>query len=125
MQTLDEKSKLEEEKLQLQELINKRLAIQTGDEKETEIPKFELTSDSMYEETVSFPPDEGMKTRSEQIHRTRTESESSNGKTQQIMQIFEQLHDTGEGYQKGWLSPAVRRREFTPCKHCGGRTINL
>ena len=42
-----------------------------------------------------------------------------------IMQIFEQLHDTGEGYQKGWLSPAVRRREFTPCKHCGGRTINL
>ena len=129
MQTLSEKSKKEEENIQLQELVNKRLAIQSGIEREKEIPKFELSNDSLYDETISFPSEERTQGNSEVNRRIRTESESSNtindGRTQQIMQIFDQLNDTGEGYQKGWLSPAVRRREFSPCKHCSGRTVAL
>lgn len=130
MQTLAEKSKTEDEKIQLQELMNKRLAIQSGDEKETEIPKFELSNASLYDETISFPSEDVTDSKNiEPNKRFRTESESSStfngGRTQQIMQIFDQLNDSGEGYQKGWLSPAVRRRDFTPCKHCSGRTMTL
>ena len=129
MQTIAEKSKTEDANVQLQELVNKRLAIQSGDEKEREIPKFELSNDSLYDETISFPSEEETQNKHEASRRIRTESESSSiingGRTQQIMQIFDQLNDTGEGYQKGWLSPAVRRREFTPCKHCSGRTMSL
>ena len=130
MQTLSDKSKREEENIQLQELVNKRLAIQSGNEKEKEIPKFELSNDSLYDETISFPSEEERtEPRSESHNRIRTESESSStsndDRTQQIMQIFDQLNDTGEGYQKGWLSPAIRRREFSPCKHCSGHTVVL
>lgn len=129
MQTLSEKTKKEEENVQLQELVNKRLAIQSGDEREKEIPKFELSNDSLYDETISFPSEELRTPQSEFSRRIRTDSESSvgtnDGRTQQIMQIFDQLNDTGEGYQKGWLSPAVRRREFSPCKHCSGHTVQL
>lgn len=129
MQTLAEKSKTEDEKIQLQELVNKRLAIQSGEERDKEIPKFELSNTSMFEETISLPPERAPDSKQEGTGRIRTESEASStvdgARTQQIMQIFDQLNDTGEGYQKGWLSPAVRRRDFTPCKHCGGRTITL
>ncbi|XP_065068791.1 golgin subfamily A member 2-like [Rhopilema esculentum] len=128
MQTLAEKSRIEEEKVQLQELVNKRLAIQSGEERETEIPKFDLSNNSLYDETISFPSNDEDHSKHIAGRRERTESETSgfsDGKRQQIMQLFEQLNDTGEGYQRGWLSPAVRRKEFTPCKHCGGRTINL
>ena len=128
MQTLAEKSRIEEEKVQLQELVNKRLAIQSGEDRETEIPKFDLSNNSLYDETISFPSNDVEHSKHIVGRRERTESETSgfsDGKRQQIMQLFEQLNDTGEGYQKGWLSPSVRRREFTPCKHCGGRTINL
>eukprot|EP00794_Sanderia_malayensis_P005047 gene5047-5704_t len=135
MQTLAEKSNFEQEKKQLQDLVNKRLEIQSGAERDHEIPKLNLSDSSLYNETiVSLADDERHldDTESRLQHRNDIvgESDAGNHQTpdrnaQKILQIFEQLHDTGEGYQRGWLSPVTRRHEFTPCKNCSERTFTI
>ena len=47
------------------------------------------------------------------------------GKEQQILQLFEQLVPTGEGSHEGWFSPAVRSRDFLPCRSCAGILMRL
>eukprot|EP00794_Sanderia_malayensis_P015678 gene15678-17259_t len=135
MQTLAEKSNFEQEKKQLQDLVNKRLEIQSGAERDHEIPKLNLSDSSLYNETiVSLADDERHldDTESRLQHRNDIVGESDVGNhqtpdrnAQKILQIFEQLHDTGEGYQRGWLSPVTRRHEFTPCKNCSERTFTI
>ena len=48
-----------------------------------------------------------------------------NDTTQQIFQIFEQLEETGEGYQRGWMSAGARRKEFKACKNCEDELIEI
>ena len=138
MQVISERSGMELEKKQLQELVNRRLAVQSGNEPETEVPKldFSVTSD-VNDTTVNELLEQRMKSvennntsldetsKLPENEHLQMSTLSNDGTAQQILQIFEQLHNTEEGYQKGWLSPVVRRRAFTPCKYCSNRLINI
>ncbi|XP_066926327.1 golgin subfamily A member 2-like isoform X1 [Clytia hemisphaerica] len=127
MQMLSERSGYESKNKQLQELVNRRLAQQSGEASESEVPKLQYNLDNLFGEITLTPEDEtelmkdNISVNEEDIRRDSITDQT----TQQILNIFEQLETTGEGYQHGWLSPAARKHSFLPCRNCQGQLITL
>lgn len=129
MQMLSERSGFESKNKQLQELVNRRLALQTGQSSETEVPKLQYNLDNLFGEITLTPEDE-TELMKDNISVVSGEDDVRRDSvtdltTQQILNIFEQLETTGEGYKHGWLSPAARRHSFLPCRNCEGRLLDL
>ena len=126
MQMLSERSGIESKNKQLQELVNRRLALQTGDSVDTEVPRLQYSLDNLFGQMTLTPEEENELTKDNIPVDNEIRVDSiTDQTTHQILQIFEQLETTGEGYQPGWLSPAARKRAFQPCKNCIGLTVNL
>lgn len=129
MQMLCERSGFESKNKQLQELVNRRLAIQTGESSESEVPKLQYNLDNLFGEITVTPEDENelIKDNISVTDEIRRDSITaiSDQTAQQILNIFEQLETTGEGYQHGWLSPAARKHSFLPCQNCSGELLSL
>ena len=129
MQMLSERSGYESKNKQLQELVNRRLALQSGGQSsETEVPKLQYNLDNLFGEITLTPEDETelIKDNISVTDETDIRRNSiADQTTQQILNIFEQLETTGEGYQHGWLSPAARKHSFLPCRNCTGQLISL
>ena len=125
MQMLSERSGIESKNKTLQELVNRRLALQTGGET-SEVPNLEYNLDSLFGQmTLTSEENELAKdsiiVNNEELSRDIVSDQT----TQQILNIFEQLETTGEGYQFGWLSPAARKHSFQPCKNCSKTLIHV
>ena len=103
MQMLSERSGFESKNKQLQELVNRRLALQTGQSSETEVPKLQYNLDNLFGEITLTPEDEtelmkdniSVVSGEDDIRRDSVTDLT----TQQILNIFEQLETTGEGYK--------------------------
>lgn len=127
MQMLSERSGYESKNKQLQELVNRRLAQQSGEGHEAEVPKLDYNLDNLFGEITLTPEDETelmkdtFSVNGDDVRRDSVTDQT----TQQILNIFEQLETTGEGYQYGWLSPAARKHSFLPCKNCTGELLSL
>ena len=50
---------------------------------------------------------------------------AQDGTTQQILQIFGQLNDSGEGAKTGWFSLAARKHRFSPCPRCQDNMLDV
>lgn len=50
---------------------------------------------------------------------------AQDGTTQQILQIFDQLNDSGEGAKVGWFSLAARKHQFSPCPRCQSSMLDV
>ena len=127
MQLLSERSGVQMKNKQLQELVNRRLALQSGEESKSEVPKLDYQLDALFGE-VTLTADEENELVEDNVNVEKLDTDgdiASDHTTQQIMQIFEQLETTGEGYQHGWLSPAARKHHFAPCSNCSERVINI
>jgi len=125
---LSERSGYESKNKQLQELVNRRLALQSGQSSETEVPKLQYNLDNLFGEITLTPEDETelIKDNISVTDETDIRQDSlADQTTQQILNIFEQLETTAEGYQHGWLSPAARKHFFLPCRNCTGQLISL
>jgi len=127
MQMLSERSGIESKNKQLQELVNRRLALQTGGEGDvSEIPSLEYSLDNLFSNTRLTQDEENELAKDNiTVVNERYPTTVSDQTTQQILNIFEQLETTGEGYQHGWLSPAARKHNFQPCANCSGGMIHL
>lgn len=130
MQMLSERSGFESKNKQLQELVNRRLALQTGQSSETEVPKLQYNLDNLFGEITLTPEDEtelmkdNISVASGDDDMRRDDS-ITDATTQQILNIFEQLETTGEGYKHGWLSSAARKHSFLPCRNCDGPLMEV
>lgn len=126
MQTLSERSGFESKNKQLQELVNRRLAFQIGESSEEEVPKLQYNLDNLFGQMTLTPDEENELVKDNITVAEDIRNDTSNDQTtQQILQIFEQLETTGEGYQHGWLSPAARKHDFKPCKNCSSTALYL
>ena len=129
MQMLSERSGFESKNKQLQELVNRRLALQTGQSSETEVPKLQYNLDNLFGEITLTPEDE-TELMKDNISVVSGEDDirrdsATDLTTQQILNIFEQLETTGEGYKHSWLSPAARKHCFLPCRNCEGPLLEV
>ncbi|XP_031572614.1 golgin subfamily A member 2-like [Actinia tenebrosa] len=134
-QLLDERQVLKQEEYQLHNIVNKRMLAhehervipdyQEGDQILIGTNEVSLNSDL---ESSSVNLDNSLDSGREspdQINELDSAYQSSkgdqaDGTAQQILQLLEQLGPTEEGTVRGWMSPAVRRRNFLPCRHCSG-----
>ncbi|XP_032230162.1 golgin subfamily A member 2 isoform X1 [Nematostella vectensis] len=140
-QLLDERKELRFQQHQLQNMLNKRMlahehesiipGYQEGDEIITTITTSDQESapseahnnlsnrtDNLRESEVQSPGFETFESSgSESLESSGFELEEDDGTALQILQLLEQLGPSEEG-NKGWVSPAVRTREFLPCRHC-------
>lgn len=125
MQMLSERSGIESKNRTLQELVNRRLALQTGGET-SEVPNLEYNLDSLFGQMTLTPEENELAKDSIIVNNEELSRDIvSDQTTQQILNIFEQLETTGEGYQFGWLSPAARKHSFQPCKNCSKTLIHV
>lgn len=125
MQMLSERSGIESKNKTLQELVNRRLALQTGGET-SEVPNLEYNLDSLFGQMTLTPEENELAKDSIIVNNEELSRDIvSDQTTQQILNIFEQLETTGEGYQFGWLSPAARKHSFQPCKNCSETLIHV
>ena len=93
---------------------------------DTEVSSLQYNLDNLFGEIKVTSDDESeLIKETVPVNKLCNDTISNHQTTQQILQIFEQLETTGEGYQHGWLSPAARKHAFTPCKQCSGSLINL
>ena len=131
MQMMAERSGIESKNKQLQELINKRLALQnrsSPDASPDHAPKSDL--DKLFDHVTLTTEEEGELVKDDitldniadnTVVDTTTDCCSDGDQTrQQILQLFEQLEETGEGVEHGWMSAAARKHQFLPCKQCIG-----
>ena len=126
MQLLSERSGVETKNKHLQEMISRRLTFQSTEEIESAgTSQAEDKYDSMFGEIHLTPDGENNITNDDPDSNTEEVTSETDQTAQQIMNIFEQLETTGEGYQHGWLSPAARKHKFAPCQNCSDRVINL
>ena len=125
MQMLSERSGIESKNKQLQELVNRRLALQNGKTEGSEVPKYDL--DNLFGQMTLTPDEEVELTKDNiSVHDDMLiDSANADHTAQQILQIFEQLETSGEGVQHGWISPAARKHDFLPCKNCMGPLFSL
>ena len=125
MQMLSERSGIESKNKTLQELVNRRLALQTGGET-SEVPNLEYNLDSLFGQMTLTPEENELAKDSIIVNNEELSRDIvSDQTTQQILNIFEQLETTGEGYQFGWLSPAARKHSFQPCENCSKTLIHV
>ena len=125
MQMLSERSGIESKNKTLQELVNRRLALQTDGET-SEVPNLEYNLDSLFGQMTLTPEENELAKDSIIVNNEELSRDIvSDQTTQQILNIFEQLETTGEGYQFGWLSPAARKHSFQPCKNCSKTLIHV
>ena len=125
MQMLSERSGIESKNKTLQELVNRRLALQTGGET-SEVPNLEYNLDSLFGQMTLTPEENELAKDSIIVNNEELSRDIvSDQTTQHILNIIEQLETTGEGYQFGWLSPAARKHSFQPCKNCSKTLIHV
>lgn len=134
-QLLDERQVLKQEEHQLHNIVNKRMlahehervipGYQKGDEILVATNEESLNSDHESSSVILDNSLDSGRESPDQINELDSIYQSSkddqvDGTAQQILQLLEQLGPTEEGSERGWMSPAVRRRDFLPCRHCSG-----
>uniref|UniRef100_T2MDF7 Golgin subfamily A member 2 n=1 Tax=Hydra vulgaris TaxID=6087 RepID=T2MDF7_HYDVU len=123
IQLIEERSGTDTKNKELQDHTYRQLTIQSESINDSEKSSLQYNLDNLFGEVNTTPDDELELTKEIQIQ--PSVNTFHNQTTQKILQLFEQLETTGEGFQHGWFSPAARKHAFTPCKQCSGSLINL